>query len=151
MKEGGLGDVKFTLVSYLPRYPTDLPLADPLARKHWPWPRPGPGAAKIFFQIYYCINDPPVTVTASAENTRSAAALEAGMPARSFVVDDGVCILEEHAKPTTRARLPKRVRPTSPVVGQKPGGARILTGGRSGEARLEDRTSDIEFISNLGA
>ena len=24
MKEGGLGDVKFTLVSYLPRYPTDL-------------------------------------------------------------------------------------------------------------------------------
>jgi hypothetical protein len=22
--EGGLGDVKFTLVSYLPRYPTDL-------------------------------------------------------------------------------------------------------------------------------
>ena len=27
MKEGGLGDVKFTLVSYLPRYPTDLPAA----------------------------------------------------------------------------------------------------------------------------
>ena len=27
MKEGGLGDVKFTLVSYLPRYPTDLPVA----------------------------------------------------------------------------------------------------------------------------
>ena len=26
MKEGGLGDVKFTLVSYLPRYPTDLGL-----------------------------------------------------------------------------------------------------------------------------
>ena len=26
MKEGGLGDVKFTLVSYLPRYPTDLVL-----------------------------------------------------------------------------------------------------------------------------
>ena len=46
------------------------------------------------------------------------------MPARSFVVDDGVCILEEHAKPTTRARLPKRVRPTLPVLGQHPGGCK---------------------------
>ena len=131
-----------------PRAAIFRPLADPpLARKRWPWPRPGPGAAKFLFQIYYCINDPPesrktVTASGSAENTRSAAALEAGMPARSFVVGDGVCILGEHAKPTTRARLPKRVRPTSPVLGQKPGGVQ----GFSPEtvARLE-LVSSIEF------
>ena len=80
--------------------------------------------------------------TGCAENTRSAAASEADMPARSFVVSDGVCILGEHAKPTTRARLPKRVRPTSPVLGQKPGGVQ----GFSPEtvARLE-LVSSIEF------
>ena len=26
------------------------PLADPLTRKRWPWPRPDPGATKISFQ-----------------------------------------------------------------------------------------------------
>ena len=47
--------------------------------------------------------------TGCAENTRSAAASEASMPARSFVVGDGVRIVgEQRAKPTTRARLPKK-------------------------------------------
>jgi hypothetical protein len=70
-----------------------------------------------------------VTVTASAENTRSAAASEAGMPARSFVVGDGVCILGEHAKPTARARLPKRA--AANIAGPRPktrGVQGILTG-----------------------
>ena len=63
--------------------------------------------------------------TGCAENTRSAAASEASMPARSFVVGDGVCIVGERAKPTTRARLPKRVRPTHGASSaKKKGGAR---------------------------
>ena len=50
------------------------------------------------------------------------------MPARSFVVGDGVCILGERAKPTTRARLPKRVRPTHGLPRPKKRGVQ----GRSG-------------------
>eukprot|EP00964_Phaeocystis_antarctica_P025679 scaffold14460_cov42-Phaeocystis_antarctica.AAC.1 len=39
------------------------------------------------------------------------------MPARSSVGGDGVCIVGQHAKPTRRrARLPKRVRPTSRLL-----------------------------------
>ncbi len=66
--------------------------------------------------------------TGCAENTRSAAASEASMPARSFVVGDGVCIVGERAKPTTRARLPKACGQHIALPRPKKGGVQ----GRSG-------------------
>ena len=72
----------------------------------------------FFFIRTILINDPPAHLVGQAH-------AEASMPARSFVVGDGARIVGERAKPTTRARLPKRVRPTSRLPRpQKKGGCK---------------------------